>query len=238
MGGLIQRVVREITGCEDPYREAKDASNSIALQLYPQLKRMVEESIDPLETAIRLSAAGNVIDFAVHSEVDLDSIESSIESCLSAPMAVNVVADFRAAAERAREILYLGDNAGEIVFDRLVVEELPMERISFVVKGRPVINDVTLLDAQATGMAEIVAVIDNGSDIPGTVLEDCSDSFRRRFEAADMIISKGQGNYESLSDASRDIFFIFKAKCPVITMDVGCEIGSVVLLHKERGTAI
>ncbi len=115
------------------------------------------------------------------------------------------------------------------MFDRLLIEILPREKITFVVKASPVINDATLEDARVVGIADIVEVTDNGSDIPGTILRDCSPSFRERFENADLVISKGQGNYESLSDTEKSIFFVFKAKCPAITMDIGCEIGSMIL---------
>jgi uncharacterized protein with ATP-grasp and redox domains len=144
-----------------------------------------------------------------------------------------MVEQLRSDAECAQNILYLVDNAGEIAFDRLLIEQLPTEKITVVVKGKPVINDATMEDAEFVGLTDIVEVIDNGSDAPGTILETCSQNFRDRFEEADLVIAKGQGNYETLSDLDKNIFFILKAKCPVIARDIGCEIGDMILCHNS-----
>jgi uncharacterized protein with ATP-grasp and redox domains len=130
---------------------------------------------------------------------------------------------------RAEDILYLGDNAGEIVFDRLLIEQLPCEKITFVVKGRPILNDAVMEDAQIVGLTDMVDVIDNGSDAPGTILESCSETFRRRFDQSDLIIAKGQGNYETLSEVDKNIFFLVRPKCSVLARHLGREIGSLVL---------
>ena len=114
-----------------------------------------------------------------------------------------------------------------------MIEQLPIERVTVAVKGAPVINDATMEDALLAGLPRIVEVIDNGSDAPGTILESCSQTFRGRFEDADLIIAKGQGNYETLSDLDKNIFFILKAKCPVIAVDLGCEVGEMIL-RKSR----
>jgi uncharacterized protein with ATP-grasp and redox domains len=111
---------------------------------------------------------------------------------------------------------------------------LPEEKVTVAVRGRPVINDATRADAEAAGLTERVEVIDNGTDIPGTILPECSDFFRSRFESADLVISKGQGNYETLSDVEKDIFFLLKAKCPVVAMDLGAELDSVVLRRSKH----
>jgi len=148
-------------------------------------------------------------------------------------MSENQIYEFRDAVRRAENILYLADNAGEIVLDRLLIGQLPVERVTVVVKGEPVINDATMDDAIIAGLPKIVEVIDNGSDAPGTILETCSQAFRNRFENTDLIIAKGQGNYETLSDANKNIFFILKAKCPIIARDLGCEIGEMILRKSE-----
>ncbi len=128
--------------------------------------------------------------------------------------------------------MYLADNAGEIAFDRLLIEQLPANRVALVVRGGPIINDATLVDARAVGLHEIVEVIDNGSDAPGTILEDCSAAFRERFEQADLVIAKGQGNFETLSDVRRPIRFLLKAKCPVIARHAGVPMGTHLLLNQ------
>jgi uncharacterized protein with ATP-grasp and redox domains len=232
MGQVIHRLIREATGNSDPYREVKERLNRLALSLYPGLRRRVEEAADHLEAAVRLSAAGNVIDLGVKSGIAEAEIAATIEESLDASLDGAAVKQLRRAADLAASILYIGDNAGEIVLDRLLVEQLGPSKITFAVRGSPVINDATVADAEASGMADLAEVIDSGSDAPGTILAECSDEFRRRFEQADLVLAKGQGNYETLSDAEKPIFFLLKAKCPVIARDIGCPAGSLVLTDK------
>jgi uncharacterized protein with ATP-grasp and redox domains len=149
---------------------------------------------------------------------------------LAAPVDPDAAAALRRAVAGADRILYLCDNAGEIVFDRLLIEVLPSEKITAVVRGTPVINDATLEDARATGLTEVVRVMDNGSDAPGTLLETCSPAFRDCFAAADLIIAKGQGNFETLSETrGKRIFFLLKVKCPLIARDIGEPTGRLVV---------
>ena len=234
MAQRIHRLIRQMTGDNDPYRDIKDRFNHFALELYPELKERVERSRTPLDTAIRLAIAGNIIDSGVNHHINETLVHNAIEHALTAPLAGDPE-QFRKAVSKANDILYLADNAGEIVFDRLLIEQMPLERITLVVKGSPVINDACLADAQATGIADLVEVIDNGSDAPGTILGECSEEFKRRFENADLIIAKGQGNYETLSDVKKDIFFVLKAKCPVIAHHIGCEVGSLVFIKSPGG---
>jgi len=228
MGQRIHRSIRELTGSGDPYGDIKGRFNRLALDMYPKLKGLVEHSAQPLEVAVRLALAGNVIDFGVTSDLDEADVHEAVKRALTQPLDGDVEA-FSRAVSRAEEILYLADNAGEIVFDKLLIERMPLERLTVVVKGSAVINDATMADAQAAGISGLVSVIDNGSDAPGTILADCSREFRARFHKADLIVAKGQGNYEALSDVEKDIWFLLKAKCRVIARDLGCEIGSLVL---------
>jgi len=229
MGQRIHRLIRELLGDDDPYRRIKVRSNRLAMKLYPELKKKIEQSSDPLETAVRFAIAGNIIDLGVNSQLDESIIYETLEDSVKNNLFPNTIEDFRNAIDYATDILYLGDNAGEIVFDRLLIEQLAHKKVTFVVRGSPVINDATLVDAQLTGMVDIVEVIDNGSDAPGTILEDCSPEFRARFKKVDLIIAKGQGNYESLSNIKKNILFMLMAKCPVIARDIGCDVGSLVL---------
>ena len=233
MAQKIHQLIRKLTGVQDPYRRIKDRFNRLALQMYPELKNRVATSADPLETAVRLAIAGNIIDFGVNSDLEESHIEIIITESLTAPLDMGVLEDFKQAAARAENILYLGDNAGEIVFDRLLIELLGCKRITLVVKAGPIINDATIEDAIDTGLSDVVKVIDNGSDAPGTILRSCSESFRRRFNEADLIVAKGQGNYETLNNVDKEIFFILRAKCPVIARHLGCEIGSLVLTKNK-----
>jgi uncharacterized protein with ATP-grasp and redox domains len=132
--------------------------------------------------------------------------------------------------DQADSILYLTDNAGEIVFDRLLIEQLPLHKITVAVRGFPVLNDATLEDAKEVGLDRLVKVMNNGSDAPGTILNDCSVDFVESFHRADLIIAKGQGNYETLSNHRKHIIFMLKAKCPVIARDIGCKVGDMVAI--------
>ena len=229
MGQIIHQVIRQYTGNEDPYRQVKKHSNQLGLKMYPELKEKIEQSDDPFEMAVRVAIAGNIIDFAKINELDDEKIYQVIEDSFTAPLPKENVSEFRRAVEDANDILFLGDNAGEIVFDRLLLEQMPQEKITFAVRGGPVINDATMKDAEDAGITELVEVVDNGSDAPGTILESCSEDFVHRFETADLIVAKGQGNFETLSDTDKNIFFLLKVKCPVVTQDVGLEVGSLVL---------
>ena len=194
-------------------------------------------SADPFAAAVRMAIAGNVIDFGCRSRLADDEVHQAIEDAMDphAPGFDNgAVDDLRRAIEQASDILYLADNAGEIVFDRLLIEEMPMDRITLVVRGGPVINDATREDAETAGIISLVKVVDNGSDVPGTILECCSPAFRARFEQCDLVIAKGQGNYETLGGEGQNIFFLFKAKCPVIARDVGGEVGQMVVCQNRR----
>jgi uncharacterized protein with ATP-grasp and redox domains len=171
-----------------------------------------------------------MIDFGPSDNLTERQVQAALFQSLP-PSLDGDAGEFADAISRADEILYLADNAGEIVFDRLLIERLTRQKVAVVVRGAPVSNDATPIDAENAGLTRLVEVIDNGSDAPGTILDDCSDAFRKRFDNADLIIAKGQGNYESLSDVERDIYFLLKAKCGVIAIKLGCDVGALVLRH-------
>ena len=234
LGQRIHRLLRDATGHADPYRHVKRHSNELALELYPALKQRVRSSVDPFAAAVRMAIAGNVIDFGCRNHLDDGEVLESVNEAMDSPVDELAVAALRHALDGAQDILYLADNAGEIVFDRLLIEEMPLERVTLVVRGSPVINDATRQDAKAAGLDGLVPVIDNGSDVPGTILDACSPSFRSRFAQCDLAVAKGQGNYETLSEEDHDVFFLFKAKCPVIARDVGSEVGRMVVHPRDR----
>ena len=227
MAQQIHRRLREITGNNDPYRPAKEHQNRMALSLVPELRAKIEASPDPLVVAVRLAIAGNVIDMGVNGKISTEQLQASIHRAMTDPF-VGDHQGVRQAMTAARRILFLADNAGEIVLDRLLVEALGPDRVTVAVRGAPIINDATLFDAQAAGLVDITAVMDNGSDAPGTLLDDCSDAFKQRFFDSDLIIAKGQGNFETLSDAPYPIIFLFQAKCPVIAEHAQVPLGSHV----------
>ena len=237
MAQLIHRRLRYMVGVEDPYIQAKERLNRIALELLPSLQEEVVKADNPLSMAVLLAIAGNVIDLGINGNIHEDHVLQAIQHALDEPFLGEIVR-FRQAVAEAQSILYLADNAGEIAFDRLLIEQLGPERVTLVVRGSPVINDATLSEAQAVGLDNIVTIIDNGSDAPGTLLEDCSPDFRRIFAASNLILAKGQGNYESLSESSAPIFFLFKVKCPVIAAHVGLPLGTQVLACSRPAESI
>jgi uncharacterized protein with ATP-grasp and redox domains len=230
----IHRLLRETTGREDPYRDAKNHQNQTALALVPELSSRIEAAADPLTAALRVAIAGNAIDMGANGNVAGLDVRKAAVQALTGPL-VGEVDGFRTAVEKAERILYLTDNAGEVAFDCLLIKQLLPARVTAVVRGKPVINDATTADARAVGLDRIVEVIDNGSDAPGTLLEDCSLGFRRRFAEADLVIAKGQGNYETLSEDPHDIFFLFRVKCSMVAARTGVPIGANVLAHSKAG---
>ncbi len=223
----IHRTLRELTGVADPYREIKNRFNNMIMETLPELQARINNSLDPMGLALRLAIAGNVIDLGVDGNLTEQQIRSAIDNTLNEPFHGDIQA-FQRAVEDAQKILYLADNAGEIVFDRLLIEQMPTEKITVAVRGYPILNDVTMIDAENIGLCNLVKVIDNGSDAPGTILTDCSEEFRMFYEDADLVIAKGQGNFETLSDEPKNIIFLFKAKCRVIAEHISLPVGTHV----------
>jgi uncharacterized protein with ATP-grasp and redox domains len=230
----VQRLIRQRTGKPDLYLAIKQRLNRKAAALYPEWHRRFLESFSPLEAAVRLAIVGNLLDVGAKTQLSDDAVLAALEGALTQPL-VGSLAKFAEAIRQARDILYLADNAGEIVFDRDLLAQLPLNRCTVVVRGAPVLNDATLADAQWAGLTELCKVVTNGSDAPGTLLEDCSPDFRARFEAADLVISKGQGNYETLAGVDKHTFFLLKVKCPVVAEALGCPSGSLVLHGQSVG---
>lgn len=230
IGDQVHRLVRQEVAHGDPYRDAKQTSTNQALALYPRLKEMVRAADDGPDVALRLSIAGNIIDLGPTQRYDLWEV---IERVLAQPFAVDDRKAFWQAIDAADEILYLADNAGETVFDRVLIETLDVP-VVYAAKGGPVLNDATVEDAQAAGLGQCAEVISTGSDAPGTILDRCSEDFLARYRQAKMVIAKGQANYETLSETSSKVFFLLQTKCPVIARDAGVPVGSIVLVQGEN----
>jgi len=240
MARIIYRIVRDVTGVEDPYRNIKERSNRYALGIYDELIRIRDQGKDRMRTAVELAIAGNIIDYGVKNTLD---VRREIEKILSEENRIIrheesrffQLENFREALSRAQTILYLGDNAGETVFDRVLLEEIlrqyPEKEMIFAVKDQPAINDALMKDALDCGIQTVARVVSSGSDAPGTLLPLCSESFQKIFRNADMVISKGQGNFETLSGVERPVFFLLLAKCPVIANHIGCRVGDVILWY-------
>ena len=219
----IYEMIGERSGNRDPFREIKRRSTLHCLSLYRELKRNVVSSADPLEAAVRYAACGNVIDYGVGSTYD---IPKEIDTILDQAFHVWEYELFRSRLEEASFVLYLGDNCGESVFDRILIETMG-KPVTFVVRDGPVINDVTLEDARQAGLDRVSTVISSGCRAPGIIPEWTSEEFSRLYESAPLIISKGQGNFETLSDESREIFFLFKIKCRAVAKYIRCPVNSM-----------
>ena len=227
---IILQKVNELLGIEDPFHSAKKESNELALKLLPQLKERIRQSKDPLFMALKIAVAGNIIDMGILKDFD---VEGSIREAMVKDFAKDDYASFQRRLEDAREILILGDNSGEIAFDRLLVEqlsELGIE-VTYAVKDQPILNDATMADAAYVGMTEKTRVISNGSGFLGTILKDCSEEFIQVYKNADLVISKGQANYESLEafgKEDRRLHFLLRAKCEIVARNLGVELGQMV----------
>ena len=224
-GNIIYQKISEITGVDDPYKKIKDDNIKEALSLYPELKKYIENSDDRLLAAIRIAIAGNVIDLGVNKEFN---IVDDLKQILIQEFAVFDYEAFKNQLKNAKSVLYLGDNAGESVFDKLLIEELG-KPVIYAVREIPVINDCVIDDAVASGIDEVAEIISSGSTAPATILDLCNDQFLELFKNADLIISKGQGNYEGLSQVDRSVFFMLKAKCRVIARNLNVLEGDIVL---------
>lgn len=231
MARTIHRIIREETGCADPYAAIKADSTRLAFRLVEEARETIAAAIDPFKMAVRFAIAGNIMDFALASNWNRLDLGNFIEQTRLHPLDDPAVDQLRQAVQQAETILYLGDNTGETVFDRLLIEQMPGKTVRYAVKGAPVINDATLEDALDAGLDEVAELVENGHDAPGTLLEHCSADFRRLFDEADLVIAKGQANYESLSQADRPLFFLTQIKCAVLARDLAAPVGSWMILH-------
>lgn len=228
------RAIVQLTGVADPYADAKRRSNAEVLRLLPKLREEVRASENPLETAVRMAIAGNVIDFGTpHGQKD-NNLRQVIAHAVDSEMCMDSFSVFEQRVEEAGLILYIGDNCGEAVLDRLLIEQLPREKVVFAVRGKPILNDITPAEVPMVGIDQLCRVIDNGHDAPGIILEACSPEFRAVFDQAGMIISKGQGNFETLQSCGREIFFLMKVKCEVVAMETGLPLGSIYFQRSEK----
>ncbi|OOZ40449.1 hypothetical protein BOW53_07705 [Solemya pervernicosa gill symbiont] len=229
----LHAMIRHESGCSDPYLAAKQSATEHALSLYPKLKQLLADADDPLDTAIRLAIAGNIIDLGVADAYDL---EASIERVIKLTPAINHLPELREALSHAEQVLYLADNAGETVLDRLLIEQLELP-VTYVVKGGATVNDATRDDALAAGLDQACEIIDNGAASMGTLLERCSAEFRNRFDRAELIIAKGMANFESLSGSRSGLFFLLQAKCGVVADHLSVAEKSIIILQDQAETA-
>ena len=211
-------------GCNDPFAALKKESTAVARKLHPQLKVIINSAPDPFEVAVKLTLAGNIIDYGSQQSFNA---EQTIKDCLTKQHRGSTTRQFQRDVEQADTILYLGDNCGELIFDSLLIELLQAmgKTITFAVKERPIINDALYADALEANIDRYCQVISNGTGVPGTPLPQCSDSFRSAFHKADLVISKGQGNFETLSEVSGPIYYLLTVKCEVVARHISLMLG-------------
>jgi len=223
----VHLLFKKYSGNDDPYKLVKRQSNDMVLSRYADLKKTVASSADPFVTALKLAIAGNIIDYGIPQHFDLDE---TIGKVLTSDFAIDHSKDLKQSLSEAKSVLYIGDNAGEIVFDKLFIETIHHPDLWYAVRGAPIINDVTLEDANYVQMNGVAHVIENGYDAPSTMLSHCSEEFKDLFSRADIVISKGQGNLESLlHESSKKIYFLLMVKCDVIADILGVKKGQFVV---------
>lgn len=216
---VFKKIMGEI-GSIDPFYEEKLKQNRMILDIYPGLKQSLNAAPDPLHEAVKLAIIGNSIDFMI-ADKSVDTLEL-IKKRMEYALPEETFKEFIRKLNSAKRLLYIGDNAGEIVFDKLLIETIREGQdveLFFVVKSVPVLNDATLTEARFVGMDKVATVIENGIDspLPGTILKRCSSELRELVERADLIVSKGGANFDTLDEERKrlhmNITFMLLSKC-------------------------
>jgi uncharacterized protein with ATP-grasp and redox domains len=226
IGREVHAVVKRLTGVADPYCQIKRNNLKLAERYYSRLKQFLFSKGGGMEWVLKIAAIGNNLDAAIYQEVtDVKLFDRELEKEF-------VICDLKRWEQRlktARKLLIIGDNAGETVFDRIFIEQLLYLEVAYAVRSAPIINDATVADAVAARLDRHARIIASGCDAPGLILQECDPEFVQVYQQADLVLSKGQGNYETLSeDAGREVFFLLKAKCPAIAADLGVDVGSYI----------
>lgn len=230
---VIFKYFKDTLEINDLYVAEKKHANDELLRNYSYWEKRVHESKNPIKTALKLAVIGNIIDFGAHTVPE--NLNYFIEEQINKPFAIDQSEYLADAIKEANSILYLGDNCGEIVFDKLLIETIQHPNVTFVVRGAPIINDATIADASSVGIQSLCNLIDNGYDAPSTILSESSKELNFLFKHADLIISKGQGNFEGLMNESRKgIYFLLMSKCEPISKLLGTKINSLIIKEHNQ----
>ncbi len=226
----IQSILEKNLGMANPFERIKEENRRKVEKFIPFLREMTEGSRDRLDTAIRIAIIGNIIDLGINSRFD---IEYEINRIVSNEIDLSLLPGFKKDLEKAEQILYIGDNYEEALFDKFLLHELASRNVVFAVRSKSVLNDITLADAKRIGIDKICQVLESGSKIAGTDLKQGNPEFLDLYQNADMVIAKGQGNFETLIKETRPIYFLFKVKCEVIAEHSGYPVGKGALLYNK-----
>jgi len=237
---LALRTITQATEKEDPFHHLKMEQNKRIMSVYPFLKDLVHTSQDPLYTAVKLAILGNAIDVMVSD--GKTSIENSIQGQLEKPLPDTVYAEFREAVGRSRCLIFFGDNAGEIVFDKLLIDTIKKRwdmNVVYIVRSMPTLNDATVDEARMVGIDDMARIVENGLDgpCPGTVLSRCSEEVNELVGRADLIVSKGGGNFDTLDEEKKrelkkPIAFMLLSKCDPYAEYLGVDVGLPILANR------
>ena len=233
-GSIIHDIIKSKTGCDDPYFKEKIEANNIALKYLPDVKKIIEED-DSLENYVKIAIIGNILDFGAFT-LD-DDVDSVVNESLEKELTICDIDEFEKALKKHNKVLYLVDNTGEIVFDKLLlskIKEYDLD-ITIAVKSEPILNDACMEDAINIGLDEFGEIVEIGAGTVGYVDSAISDEFREIFNSHEFIISKGMGNYEGLTEidlSQKEIFFLLCAKCNTIARDIGVNLHDMLLFKK------
>jgi uncharacterized protein with ATP-grasp and redox domains len=227
--------IAEILHTDDIYRDFKREATEHAWRFIPYIESMIERSVDTFHASLKAAVAGNVIDLAATAQFDL---EEEVQKVFDTPFAIDDSGALRSRLQNAKRLLVIADNTGEHLFDKVMMQRFrklfPNLWIGYAVRGVPIINDVTYDEAKAAGIDEVAEIIDSGVDTPGLDLARANARMREAYEAADLVIAKGMGNYESLNDcSSRPTFFLLKVKCNVVAASLKRKVGDIVCYQGE-----
>lgn len=233
-GSMMHKIIKEKTGCKDPYYKEKIEGNELALKYLGDVKKILDED-DSLENHVKIAIIGNILDFGAFT-LD-DDIEAVIKDSLKKELVIKDIEEFEESLKRNDKVLYLVDNTGEIVFDKLLlskIKEYDLD-ITIAVKSEPILNDACMVEALDAGLDEFGEIVEIGCGTVGYVDSEISDEFREIFNRHKFIISKGMGNYEGLTEidlSDKEIYFLLCAKCNTISRDIGVNLHDMLLFKK------
>lgn len=233
------KILKEHIKNEDPYKETRSYYNSAFLKMFNVFEKNIDQSPDPFEAAVKYAILGNIIDFGPMHNIEMEEVLKLFKDSDNLTLTVNHTKKLKDDIASAKSLLYLGDNCGEICLDKLLVKKIkefnPDIHIYFGARGEPVVNDSIEEDAYFVGMDEFATIVSNGDGSAGTVLSRTSQEFNRIYEAADVVIAKGQANYESLSgQEGKNIYFMLMTKCSVIAENIGVPQKSLLCMNARR----